>query len=101
MKYMQREVMHCHRGKAPEIVEDLKAVNQVFVDMGNTTGKIYVDISGRYDTVIWEVEVDSLDQFYTFERGFYVEPDAQATQLINHLNDNTVMGSREWYEVIV
>ncbi len=52
MKYMQREVMHCRRGKAPEVVEDLKAINQVFVDMGNTTGKIYVDITGRYDTVI-------------------------------------------------
>ena len=61
MKYMQRDVMHCRRGKAPEIVEDLKAVNQTFVDMGNTTGKIYVDITGRYDTVIWEVVGDSLD----------------------------------------
>ena len=98
--FMQREVLHCQRGKAPENVEALKVINQVFVDMGNTTGKIYVDITGRYDTVIWEIEVESLDQFFTFERAFYVEMDEDSRRLIDRVNANTVAGYRELYEVI-
>ncbi len=99
--FMQREVLHCQRGKAPEIVADLKVLNQIFVNMGNTTGKIYVDITGRYDTVIWEIEVESLDQFFTFEREFYVDMDENSRRLIDRVNANTVAGYRELYEVIV
>ena len=99
--FMQREVLHCQRGKAPEIVEDLKVINQLFVDMGNSTGKIYVDISGRYDTAVWEVELESLDQFFSFERGVYVDPDSETKRLIDRLNANTVAGYRELYEVIL
>ena len=99
--FMQREVLHCQRGMAPENVEDLKVINQLFVNMGNSTGKIYVDITGRYDTVIWEIEVESLDQFFNFERGVYVDMDEDTRRLIDHLNANTVAGYRELYEVIV
>ena len=67
--FMKREVSHCQRGKAPENMVDLRAINQIFVGMGNTTGKIYVDITGHYDTVILEIELESIDQFFTFERG--------------------------------
>ncbi len=99
--FMQREVLHCQRGKAPENVEDLKVINQIFIDMGNNTGKIYVDITGRFDTVVHEVEVESLDQFFTFERGVYVEPDEETRRLIDRVNANSVAGYRELYEVIV
>ena len=99
--FMQREVLHCQRGKATENVADLKVINQIFVGMGNSTGKIYVDITGRYDTVVWEIELESLDQFFSFERGIYVDRDEDTGRLIDRLNANTVAGYRELYEVIV
>ena len=99
--FMQREVLHYQRGKAPNNVEDLKVINQMFISMGNSTGKIYVDITGRYDTVIWEIELESLDQFFTLERGIYVDRDDDTAKLIDRLNGNTVAGYRELYEVIV
>ena len=99
--YLLRHTWHARRGKAPEIVEDVKTVNQMFVGMGNTTGRIHVDMSGRFDTVVWQVEVESLDEFFKLERGVYVNPDPDFARLAAHLNDNTVMGSREIYEVIV
>jgi hypothetical protein len=34
-------------------------------------------------------------------RGVYVNPDAETTRLIKHRNDNTVLGSREIYAVMV
>ena len=90
--FMQREVMHYQRGKEPENVEDLKVINQLFVKTGNSTGKIYVDITGRYDTVIWEIEVESLDKFFSAERGVYVDPDENTRRLIDRINANTVAG---------
>ena len=99
--WMHREVFHCQRGKAPEIVEGLKIINQIMVNMGNTTGKIYVDATGQFDTVVLEVEEESLDQYFTFERGIYVDPDEDTRQLIDRINGNTVAGNRELYEVIL
>ena len=99
--FLQREVVHCQRGKVPEILADMKAINQIFINMGNTTGKIYVDITGRFDTVVHEVEVESLDQFFTFERGVYVNPDEQTRGLIDRFNANSVARYRELYEIIV
>jgi hypothetical protein len=53
------------------------------------------------DTIIWEFEAESLDQFFRLERGFFVNPDAATQQLIKTLNGGTVEGRREIYEVIV
>jgi hypothetical protein len=64
-------------------------------------GKIYADMSGPMDTIIWEFEAESLDQFFTLERGFFVNPDAATQQLIESLNGGAVEGRREIYEVIV
>ena len=58
-------------------------------------------MSGPMDTIIWEFEAESLDQFFTRERGFFVNPDAATQQLIVSLNGGTVEGRREIYEVIV
>ncbi len=99
--YLVREVLHCRRGKAPEIVADLKAFNSSFVEAGNTTGRIFVDMSGRFDTVVFQWEEESLDAFYTKERADYVDPEPESAELIRHMNDNTVEGYREIYEIII
>jgi hypothetical protein len=99
--YMIRDVFHCRRGQAPAIVADMKAFHEMFVRMGNTTGRIYVDMTGRFDTVVMEVEMESLDQYYTLERGLYVNPDPDTARLTTHTNEVTVTGYREIYEVIV
>jgi hypothetical protein len=63
---------------------------------GFSQGKIYADMSGPMDTVVWEFEAESLDRFFTLERGFFVNPDAATQQLIAAME-----GRREIYEVIV
>ena len=102
MRHLIREVYRCQRGKVPEILETLKAIDHMFTSKEvSTNGKIYVDLTGPMDTAVWECEVESLDKFYNLERGVYVDPDAAATQMIDHFNSNTVHGSREIYEVII
>jgi hypothetical protein len=84
------------------IIDALKMVNQAMTSQaGFSNGKIYADMSGPFDTVIWQFEAESLDRFYQAERGVFVNPDAATQRLIDTLNGNTVDGKREIYEVIV
>jgi hypothetical protein len=100
--YMLRQVFNCKRGKAPEIVEIVQIFHQVFMaNEGFENGRIYVDMTERMDTVIYQFEVESLDNFYKLERGLFVNPDEDTIRLIDNLNENTVEGSREIYEVIL
>jgi hypothetical protein len=99
---MLRQVFNCKRGKASEIVEIVQAVNQAFMaNEGFENGRIYVDMTGRMDTVIYQFEVESLDNFYKVERGLYVNPDEDTIRMIGTFNENTVEGCREIYEVIL
>src|SRR5881396_1363060 len=80
MMYMIRNTWRAQRGKAPAIIEAVKMVNQaITAQAGFSNGKIYADMSGPFDTVIWQFEAESLDRFYQVERGVFVNPDA-ATQ---------------------
>ena len=100
--YMIRGTWRAQRGKAPAIIEALKMVNQaITAQAGFSNGKIYADMSGSFDTVVWQFEAESLDQFYQVERGVFVNPDAATQRLIDTLNGGTVEGQREIYEVIV
>jgi len=100
--YMIRGTWRAQRGKAPAIVDALKMVNQAMTAQeGFANGKIYVDMSGPFDTVVWQFEAESLDRFYGAERGVFVNPDAATQRLIDTLNGSTVEGRREIYEVIV
>ncbi len=100
--YMIRGTWRAQRGKAPDIIEALKMVNQgLTANAGFSNGKIYVDMSGPFDTVVWQFEAESLDQFYQAERGVFVNPDADTQRLLDTLNGSTVEGKREIYEVIV
>ncbi len=98
--YLLREIYQAERGKAPEIVAAFKVLDQVFEKAGYTNRRIYVDYAGPMDTVIYPWELDSLDQYFSMERGFFIDPDADAKALIDSMNDKARSGSKEIYEVI-
>tara|TARA_Y100000758_G_scaffold112851_1_gene79046 strand:- start:218 stop:466 length:249 start_codon:yes stop_codon:yes gene_type:complete len=62
--------------------------------------KLYVDISGPMDVVVMELEIDSLDGYFTDQRAFYTEMDEATKGLIGSLNGNTASGSRVLYEIV-
>ena len=97
---MIREIHTVKRGRVPEYLEDLKIIVEFMTAQGISDHRLYVDITESMDTVCHEFVVDSLDQFFGFERGVYVEPDEQTTALINKINDETVAGRREIYEIV-
>ena len=97
--FLIRAVFQAKRGMAPEVVDLLKTLNNMFISMGNDTWKLYVDFAGEFDTVVLQVDVDSLDQFFNVERGLFSDPDTGP--LMARVNENSVGGRREIYEVIV
>jgi len=100
--YMIRNIFRAQRGKAPELIEIFKTLNQaIMAQEGFSHGKIYADMTGPMDTVIWAFEAQSLDQFYRVERGVFVNPDVETQRLIDNLNGFAVEGRREIYEVIL
>ena len=101
MTYLIHEVFHCRRGMVPEVLKDIKAVNQMLTSYSLIkNGKIYLDFSDRMDTIVYDHETDSLDQYFAGERGAYVDPAPDFRALADRVNGNTVSGSRQIFEVV-
>jgi hypothetical protein len=98
--YMVREVYTAQRGRAPEIVAGFKILDEWFEQAGYTNRRIYVDYTGAMDTCVYQVELDSLDDYLRDERAHFVDPDEETKSLIDHFNSNAVAGHREIFEVI-
>ena len=62
--------------------------------------RLYADISGTMDTVVIEIEVDSLEGYFTTQRKFYAKMDDPTKDLIGSINSNMDSGSRVIYEII-
>jgi hypothetical protein len=100
--YMIRNTFRAQRGKAPALIAIFKTLNEIVTAQeGFSHGKIYADMTGPMDTIIWEFEAASLDQFYQMERGIFINPDAATQSLIDNLNGSAVEGRRDIFEVIV
>ncbi|MFG2877804.1 hypothetical protein ACGFYU_22865 [Streptomyces sp. NPDC048337] len=98
--YMMRQVFRAERGKAPEIVEAFKNLTAALGEAGYTNRRIYVDYAGPMDTVVCQWEFDSLDQYFTMERGFFVDQSADVQSLVKTFNSYATSGLKEIYEVI-
>jgi hypothetical protein len=97
---MIREVFQAHRGKAPELVAGFNILDRWFEHAGYTNRRIYVDYAGPMDTVVYQFEFASLDQYFSDERALFVDPDQDAKALIDVFNNTAKSGHRTIYEVI-
>ena len=96
--YMFREVFQAERGKAPEVVATFKMLDQALEKAGYVNRRIYVDVTGPMDTVVYQFELESLDQYFTMERAVFVDPEARP--LIDAFNSHAKSGHKEIYEVV-
>ena len=98
--YMVRNVWKCARGKVPECLEVVKEVRASWASDGNTTGKIYADYTDRMDTIAFEIEVESLDEYFNNQRTNYNELSPETVESVILFNIYTVEGSRQIWEVV-
>lgn len=62
--------------------------------------RIHVDYTGPMDTVVYQWEFESLDEYFAMERGTFIEPDEDTQALIDAMNSHASSGYEEIYEVI-
>jgi len=98
--YMVRNVWKCARGKVPECMEVVKSVRSSWARDGNTTGKIYTDFTDRMDTIAFEIEVESLDEYFNNQRSNYEVLSPETIESVKQFNINTVEGERQIWEVV-
>ena len=97
--YMLREVYTAQRGKAPEVVEAFRMLDKALEQAGGYNNRrIYVDYAGPMDTVVYQVEMESLDAYLAMERATFDDP--QVKPLIDAFNTNARAGYKEIYEVV-
>jgi hypothetical protein len=97
--YMLREVCTAQRGKAREVVDAFRTLDNMLEQAGGySSRRIYVDYAGPMDTVVYQVEMESLDAYFAMERAAFDDP--QAKPLVDALNTNARSGYKEIYEVI-
>jgi ribosomal protein L15 len=96
--YVIREVMHCKPGKVREMVEKFKGVSAVIERMGKTGFRLMTDVSGEHFwTVVAEMEVTSLDEFFALEEKVMADEDARKAMAGYH--DLVADGRREMYKL--
>ena len=98
--YMVRNVWKCARGKVPQCLEVEKEVRDSRASDGNKTGKIYLDYTDRMDTIAFEIEIESLDEYFNNQRSNYDELPPETVESVKQFNINTVEGSRQIWEVV-
>lgn len=98
--YMVRIVWKCARGKVPECLDVVKEVRDSWARDGNTSGKIYVDYTDRMDTIAFEIEVASLDEYFNNQRTNYHQLSPETVESVRRFNSNTIEGTRQIWEVV-
>jgi hypothetical protein len=75
---VERRTFFCKVGKAAEVAELCKEFLRVAREVGYTTGsaRLYTDLTGKTDRVIWEGELESFVNPREANQKFFGHPDA-------------------------
>ena len=96
--FLIRETMHCRPGKVRPMVEKFKAMAGVMENVGMRRPRILTDVSGQsYWTVMIEIEVDSLQEF--FEMDEQAMASAGAAEIMEGYHDLVDHGRREIFKI--
>ena len=94
-----RTEMHCKWGRVREAIEGFKTM-AAGMNSQNVIKRtrILTDLSGRFDTVIIESEVESLDAYFAFLQAVFDDPEFQARQAA--ITDSPYQtGQRQYYTI--
>ena len=95
--YQARMVFHAKYGKVGELLDVTKRFNEILSQQGFPSGRILTDASGRFDTVVVETEIESIDDLILMSR---TPPDhPELPSLMERLVEATDHGSREYYNI--
>ena len=96
--YIVRDIMYCKPGKVRPLVEKFKAMNTIMTKRGIKGMRLMTDVSGRYWTVVAEMEIESIDKM--MEMMGPNDPDAKEYgKIMEGYHDLVDVGHREIYKL--
>ena len=96
--YVVREVLHCKPGKVRQMVEKFNGISHVLEAMGPGPLRLLTDVAGDpFWTVVAEVQVENIDQFFVFEQKLMANDTLRKTMADYH--DLVHSGRREIYRI--
>ena len=96
--YVIREVLNCKPGKVRPMLEKFRSISAVLKEMGQEPMRLLTDVTGEpYWTVIAEVKVEAIDDFFAMERTLMTNETLQKTMADYH--ELVAGGRREIYRI--
>ena len=90
-----RDIFQAQFGKAGEIVELMKQGPSM--GMG---GRVLTDLSGPYDTVVIEQEVESIDEYFRRMREMFAQMEQEEpSEAMRAMSEMIVSGRREIFTI--
>jgi len=76
-----RTEFQCKWGRVQDVIDNFKAMaEQMNSQNVIKRSRIMTDLSGRFDTVVVESEVESIDAYFAMLQASFADPELQAAQ---------------------
>ena len=96
--YVIREVLNCKPGKVRQMLEKFRSISTVLKEMGQEPMRLLTDVTGEpYWTIIAEVKVEKVDDFFAMEDTLMTNETLQKTMADYH--ELVAGGRREIYRI--
>ena len=96
--YVIREIVNCKPGRVRQMVEKFRGMSAALQEMGQEPLRVLTDVTGEpYWTLIAEVRVEKIDDFFTMEQTLGNNETVRKTMADYH--DLVTGGRREIYRI--
>jgi hypothetical protein len=96
--FVIREILNCKPGKVRQMVDKFKTISTALQKLGHEPVRVLTDVSGEpFWTVIAEVKVDAIDQFFAVEQKLMA--DEAVRKSMSDYHDLVESGRREIYRI--
>lgn len=93
---LARMIFHCKFGRAGEVVRLMKRSGQTYQGQAQRS-RLLTDLTGRFDTVVLEMEAESLAEFERMRAELFADPQYQ--QDAPRLAELIDSGASEFYTI--
>lgn len=95
-----RTEFQCKPGRVNEVVDQFKAMaDSIDPQKVVKRSRIMTDLSGKFDTVVLESEVESLDAYFAMLHAAFANPDLEDMQIAASEDPLYQTGQRQFYTI--
>ena len=95
-----RTEFQCKPGRAQEVVDAFKAMAEQMDDQDVLKrSRIMTDLTGTFDTVVVESEIESIDAYFSMLQASFADPEGPGAQLLMGEDAVYQTGERQFYTI--